>query len=125
MRSLVVVGIICVVIAASACQPKFTCPAYQSAFLLDPEVQRQTFSNFGEDSLPSVSYVVYKTGHLTIKPVKKKKKEKGMYTIPMVTVFPELVAANVDSVGGKPAIDTPKEAPKPVKKEPELPADGF
>jgi hypothetical protein len=113
-----------VVIAASACQRKFTCPAYQSAFLLDPEVQRQTFSNFGEDSLPSVDYIVYKTSYLTIRPVKKKKKEKGFYTIPMVTVFPELVAANVDSLGGKPAMDVPKERPKP-KEEPELPADGF
>jgi len=35
-----------------SCKPSRICPAYHSAFILDPEVTRTTFSLFGPDSLP-------------------------------------------------------------------------
>ncbi len=43
-----------------SCQRKMICPAYQSYFILDPDVTRRHFSLFGEDSLPKQNWEVDK-----------------------------------------------------------------
>lgn len=73
----------------SACGPKKICPAYQSAFYLNQEVADEDFSYFGPDSMPKIENVVKKTDVLLIVKIGKKKREKLMATIPMITIFPE------------------------------------
>ncbi len=83
-----------------ACKPMI-CPAYQSAFILDDSVRLAKFSLFDIDSLPK-GYVSSKDkyGNKTIGimddlPVAQREKE--LRTIEMVTVFPKVIPAPVDT----------------------------
>lgn len=73
----------------SACKPKHICPAYQSAFYLDKKMADLEFTPFDKDTQPKMESVVRKTDVLTIIRLGKKKIDKRMAVIPMITVFPE------------------------------------
>lgn len=73
----------------SACKPKHICPAYQSAFYLDKKMADLEFTPFDKDTQPKMESVVRKTDVLTIIRLGKKKIDKRMAVIPMITIFPE------------------------------------
>lgn len=73
----------------SACKPKQICPAYQSAFYLDKKIAEIEFSPFDKDSMPKMEELVRKTDVLLVLRLGKKKTDKRMAIIPMITIFPE------------------------------------
>lgn len=73
-----------------ACKPKQICPAYQSAFYLDKKTADIEFSPFDKDSMPKLEELVRKTDVLLVIRLGKKKIDKRLATIPMITIFPEL-----------------------------------
>lgn len=78
-----------VILWISACKPKHICPAYQSAFYLDKKMADLEFTPFDKDTQPKMESVVRKTDVLTIIRLGKKKIDKRMAVIPMITIFPE------------------------------------
>lgn len=82
---------ICMLITVwfSACKPKHICPAYQSAFYLDKKVADLEFTPFDQDSMPKMEATVRKTDVLLVLRLGKKKIDKRMAVIPMITIFPE------------------------------------
>jgi len=73
----------------SSCKPKQICPAYQSAFYLDHKLADIEFSPFDKDSMPKIEETVRKTDVLLVLRLGKKKVDKRMAVIPMITIFPE------------------------------------
>ena len=73
-----------------SCGQKKICPAYQSVFYLNSELADADFSYFDADSMPKIEHVVKKTDVLLIVKQGKKKRERMMATIPMITIFPEM-----------------------------------
>jgi hypothetical protein len=73
----------------SSCKTKQICPAYQSAFYLDPKIAEEEFSPFDKDSMPKMEETVRKTDVLLVLRLGKKKINKRMAVIPMITIFPE------------------------------------
>ena len=85
----------------SSCKPKHICPAYQSSFYLDHKVADLEFSPFDKDTLPKMEELVKKTDVLLVLRLGKKKVEKRMSIIPMITIYPEpdSLLAMSDSLG--------------------------
>ena len=86
----------------SSCKPKHICPAYQSAFYLDPKLADIEFGPFDKDSMPKLEETVKKTDVLLVLRLGKKKIDKRMAVIPMITIFPEQAdsaLAMADSMG--------------------------
>lgn len=83
-------GLILITGALFSCGQKKICPAYQSAFYLNSELADEDFSYFGADSMPKIDNVVKKTDVLLIVKMGKKKRDKLMATIPMITIFPDM-----------------------------------
>jgi hypothetical protein len=86
----------------SGCKTKHICPAYQSSFYLDKTIADEQFSPFDQDSLPKLEELVRKTDVLLIVRLGKKKADKRMAVIPMITVFPQTAdsaLALADSLG--------------------------
>jgi len=73
----------------SACKHKQICPAYQSAFYLDKKTADLEFTPFDKDSMPRMEELVRKTDVLLVLRLGKKKIDKRMAMIPMITIFPE------------------------------------
>ncbi len=70
-----------------SCQKSMICPAYQSYFILDPEVTRQHFSLFGEDSLPKQIWEVDKKKVGIANAMAYNKKVRKMQTISTHSVY--------------------------------------
>jgi hypothetical protein len=123
----VVYGLLSAVILLASCTRRTVCPAYQSMFILDPDVRLHTFSLFGEDSLPKAEVQVNKNSYLVIKPINKKRKEKMLHNIPMATIFPPAARRDTTASAVKDARENETEAPN----DPDAPAptdtsgDGF
>jgi hypothetical protein len=83
-------ALILIIGALFSCGQKKICPAYQSVFYLNSEIADEDFSYFGADSMPKIENVVKKTDVLLIVKIGKKKREKLMATIPMITIFPDV-----------------------------------
>jgi len=86
----------------SSCKTKQICPAYQSAFYLDHKLADIEFSPFDKDSMPRIEETVRKTDVLLVLRLGKKKVDKRMAVIPMITIFPEQAdsaLAMADSLG--------------------------
>jgi hypothetical protein len=85
----------------SSCKPKHICPAYQSSFYLDHKMADLEFSPFDKDTLPKMEELVKKTDVLLVLRLGKKKVEKRMSIIPMITIYPEpdSLLAKSDSLG--------------------------
>ncbi len=73
----------------SSCKTKQICPAYQSVFYLDHKLADIEFSPFDKDSMPKIEETVRKTDVLLVLRLGKKKVDKRMAVIPMITIFPE------------------------------------
>jgi len=73
----------------SGCKQKHICPAYQSAFYLDKKTADLEFTPFDKDSMPRMEATVRKTDVLLVLRLGKKKIDKRMAVIPMITIFPE------------------------------------
>jgi len=73
----------------SSCKHGHICPAYQSAFYLDHKLADIEFSPFDKDSMPRMEETVRKTDVLLVLRLGKKKIDKRMAVIPMITIFPE------------------------------------
>ena len=83
-----------------ACKPMI-CPAYQSAFILDDSVRLSKFSLFDIDSLPK-GFLTSKDkyGNRTIGIIEDlhvAQRERELKTIEMITVFPKIIPAPVDT----------------------------
>ena len=91
----------------SSCKTKQICPAYQSAFYLDHKLADVEFSPFDKDSMPKIEETVRKTDVLLVLRLGKKKVDKRMAIIPMITIFPEQAdsaLAMADSLGSDSAM---------------------
>jgi len=91
----------------SSCKTKQICPAYQSAFYLDHKLADLEFSPFDKDSMPKIEETVRKTDVLLVLRLGKKKVDKRMAVIPMITIFPEQAdsaLAMADSLGADSAM---------------------
>ncbi len=109
-----------VIIWLSGCKPRYVCPAYQSSFILDKAIADEAFSPFDPDSMPRLAELVKKTDVLLVVKLGKKKTDKRMAVIPMVTIFPESAdsaLALADSVGSD---STLVEEEEPEKTEEEM-----
>jgi hypothetical protein len=104
-------GLLSVVILLASCTRRMVCPAYQSMFILDPDVRLHAFSLFGEDSMPKADVQVNKNSYLVIKPINKKRKEKMLHNIPMVTVFPPAAKSDTTASAVKEAGENETAAP--------------
>lgn len=106
----------------SACQRKYACPAYHSAFILDENKTRSFFSQFSEDSLPKSNFYVNKNKTGIVVKMKFNKKQKEIHSLKMEMEFPPPVDSvamvshmegftgdNVDSLF---ALVTPQVSPK-------------
>ncbi len=106
----------------SACQRKYACPAYHSAFILDEKKTRSFFSQFSEDSLPKSKLLVNKNKTGIVVKMKFNKKQKEIHTVKMEMDFPPPIDSvamvshmdgfngeNVDSLF---ALVTPQVSPK-------------
>jgi hypothetical protein len=129
----------------SACRPKQICPAYQSAFYLDKKIADIEFSPFDKDSMPKMEETVRKTDVLLVLRLGKKKIDKRMAIIPMITIFPEQAdsalamadslaadsaAIEEETEGGQEEITDSTEIEnlnpdEPQQPEPEVPDDGL
>ena len=90
MRRLLVIVVGCyLVVSFSSCRSNRICPSFESAYLLDDEIQEQTFSLFDQDTLP-IAMEVKKNKYGLIKKVSYRKKENSINTIAMETVYPQL-----------------------------------
>ena len=78
-----------IIVWFSACKPKHICPAYQSAFYLDKKVADLEFTPFDQDTMPKMEATVRKSDVLLVLRLGKKKIDKRMAVIPMITIFPE------------------------------------
>jgi hypothetical protein len=89
--------VVCILIIGwlSACKPKHICPAYQSTFYLDKKVADLEFTPFDQDSMPKMEATVRKTDVLLVLRLGKKKIDKRMAVIPMITIFPESADSTV------------------------------
>lgn len=103
VRHIALFIIVLVIAWFSGCKPKQICPAYQSAFYLDTKIADEAFSPFDKDSLPKIEETVRKTDVLLVLRLGKKKIDKRMAIIPMITIFPEQAdsaLAMADSLSG-------------------------
>lgn len=75
------------IISFTACTERVICPAYQSAFIHDKDVQNARFSYFREDSTPKIRDVD-KGRYLLVDPVAYKKRTREMKTIEMQDIYP-------------------------------------
>jgi hypothetical protein len=110
--------IVCMLIIVwfSACKPKHICPAYQSAFYLDKKVADLEFTPFDQDSMPKMEATVRKTDVLLVLRLGKKKIDKRMAVIPMITIFPETAdsaMAMADSLAADSAANEEEEGINP------------
>lgn len=71
----------------SSCIQRMICPAYQSSYIYDKEKLRQKFSYFAEDTTPKI-LTASKNKYLIIESKSYKKKEQGLFNIPMKPVQP-------------------------------------
>lgn len=86
----------------SGCKSSHICPAYQSAFYLDKKIADEEFSYFDKDSLPKMEETVRKSDVLLVIRLGKKRIDKRMAVVPMITIFPEQAdsaLAMADSLG--------------------------
>lgn len=74
----------------SACQQKMICPAYHSYFILDVDETRNTFSLFGNDSLPRKNWDVDKEKWGIAKAVSDEKKLREMRIISMNSIYKKI-----------------------------------
>ena len=72
-----------------SCRSNRICPSFESAYLLDDEVQEQTFSLFDQDTMP-IAMDVKKNKYGLIKKVSYTKKKNSINTLAMKTVYPQL-----------------------------------
>ncbi len=106
----------------SACQRRYACPAYHSAFILDEKKTRSFFSQFSEDTLPKSRLLVNKNKNGIVVKMKFNKKQKEIHTVKMQMEFPPPIDSvamvshmdgfngeNVDSLF---ALVTPQVSPK-------------
>ncbi|MGI9542464.1 MAG: hypothetical protein ACR2MX_04345 [Cyclobacteriaceae bacterium] len=90
MRRLLVIAVGCYLVASfSSCRSNRICPSFESAYLLDDEIQEQTFSLFDQDTLP-IAMDVKKNKYGLIKKVSYRKKQNSINTIAMETVYPQV-----------------------------------
>lgn len=90
MKSYVKVSLILslgMALAASSCQERMICPAYQSTFILDDSVREEKFSLFA-DSLPKPFDGVDKSRYGIIVKKSKNEKYRAMQTIAMKDILP-------------------------------------
>lgn len=89
IRNIALSGFLLATLWFSGCRPKNICPAYQSVFYLDSKIADEEFSPFDKDSMPRIEETVRKTDVLLVIRLGKKKIDKRMAIIPMITIFPE------------------------------------
>ena len=73
----------------SSCTNKHICPAYQSAFYLDKKIAEDEFGYFDKDSLPKMEETIRKSDVLLVLRLGKKRIDRRMAVVPMITIFPE------------------------------------
>ncbi len=78
-----------IIILSGACTQRMTCPAFQSAYIYDKEALRKKFSYFKEDSTPKI-LTASKTKYLIAVPESYRKKMRGMNTLEMKAIYPEI-----------------------------------
>ncbi len=91
-------------LALGACTRRMICPAYQSAFIHDQEVQYRRFSYFNEDSTPKI-ITVSKNKYLIIPEQSYRRKIRSMQTVEMRPIHPKvpdslLVKKEMDEFAG-------------------------
>lgn len=101
----------------TGCKTKHICPAYQSAFYLDSKIADEQFSPFDKDSMPKMEDLVKKTDVLTIIRLGKKKIDKRMAVIPMITIFPEVADSAIAMADSLAADSLYSEEPEEVEPE--------
>lgn len=97
----------------SSCKSNHICPAYQSAFYLDKKIADEEFSYFDKDSLPKMEETIRKSDVLLVLRLGKKRIDRRMAVVPMITIFPEqadsaLAMADsmaADSLGGEEGLE--------------------
>ncbi len=77
------------ILLLSACTQRMTCPAFQSAYIYDKEALRKKFSYFQEDSTPKM-LTASKTKYLIAVPESYRKKMRGLKTVEMKPIYPEI-----------------------------------
>src|SRR5258706_7053921 len=75
-------------LALGACTRRMICPAYQSAFIHDQEVQYRRFNYFYEDSTPKI-ITVSKNKYLIIPQQTHRRKIRSMQTVEMRPIHPK------------------------------------
>ena len=91
-------------LVSASCFKKWTCPAYQSQYLMDEQVFRNKFSLFNADSTPKNPAKVKKDKHGIIVQKSYISKNVEMKIIPMVKIYPVTVdtvqmIASADTLG--------------------------
>jgi hypothetical protein len=102
MPRVLVLSLGCLLLLGS-CTQKLICPAYQSAFIHDPDALRKKFSYFKEDSTPKI-VAVSKNQYLLLPEQSYRKKIRTMKTIEMKEVkvqLPDSLKPDYDKAKGK------------------------